>query len=87
MTDHEALMRPAIAEAATARLRARPNPWVGAVVVCADGSMFSGATEEPGKRHAEIVAMDAARTAGASLVGAALYVTLEPCSHHGPVRP
>ena len=47
MTDHEALMRPAIAEAATARLRARPNPWVGAVVVCVDGSMFSGATEEP----------------------------------------
>ena len=87
MTDHEALMRPAIAEAATARLRARPNPWVGAVVMCTDGSMFSGATEEPGKRHAEIVAMDAARAAGASLVGATLYVTLEPCSHHGRTGP
>lgn len=93
MTNHETLtvfetrMRPAIAEAATARLRARPNPWVGAVVVCEDGREFVGATEEPGKRHAEIVAMDAARAAGASLFGATLYVTLEPCSHVGRTGP
>lgn len=80
-------MRDAIAIADTARLRARPNPWVGAVVVCRDGSVFSGATEEPGSRHAEIVAMDAARQAGASLEGATMYVTLEPCSHTGRTGP
>lgn len=80
-------MRDAIAVASTARLRARPNPWVGAVVVCRDGSVFSGATEEPGSRHAEIVALDAARARGASLDGSTLYVTLEPCSHFGRTGP
>ena len=83
----DAPMRDALAIADTARLRSRPNPWVGAVVVCADGTQFSGATEEPGKRHAEIVAMDAARASGASLDGATLYVTLEPCSHVGRTGP
>lgn len=87
MTDHEALMRRAIAMAETARLVARPNPWVGAVLVCLDGSVFEGATREPGREHAEIVALDAARAAGASTEGATLYCTLEPCSHHGRTGP
>ena len=39
MTNHETLMRRAMHMAATARTHARPNPWVGAVVVCADGSV------------------------------------------------
>jgi diaminohydroxyphosphoribosylaminopyrimidine deaminase / 5-amino-6-(5-phosphoribosylamino)uracil reductase len=83
----DAPMRDAIAAGDTARLRARPNPWVGAVLVCTDGSTFSGATEEPGHRHAEIVAIDAARATGATLTGATLYVTLEPCSHVGRTGP
>lgn len=87
MTDHEALMRRAIAMAETARLVARPNPWVGAVLVCLDGSVFEGATREPGREHAEIVALDAARAAGVSTEGATLYCTLEPCSHHGRTGP
>ncbi len=64
-----------------------PNPWVGAVVVTADGRAFAGATEPPGGRHAEIVALDAARVAGAETAGATLYVTLEPCAHQGRTPP
>lgn len=81
------VMRRALGAARTARLRARPNPWVGAVVVCEDGREFEGATSAPGGRHAEIVAMDAALAAGADLRGAVLYSTLEPCSHHGRTPP
>lgn len=81
------VMRRALGAARTARLRARPNPWVGAVVVCADGREFEGATSAPGGPHAEIVAMAAARAAGADLTGSVLYSTLEPCSHHGRTPP
>jgi diaminohydroxyphosphoribosylaminopyrimidine deaminase/5-amino-6-(5-phosphoribosylamino)uracil reductase len=64
-----------------------PNPWVGAVLAIPDGTAFEGATEPPPGRHAEIVALDAARGAGADLAGATLYTTLEPCSHTGRTAP
>jgi diaminohydroxyphosphoribosylaminopyrimidine deaminase/5-amino-6-(5-phosphoribosylamino)uracil reductase len=87
MTTQEALMRHAIAMAETARMVARPNPWVGAVLVCADGQQFTGSTSAPGGAHAEVVAISAAHNAGASTVGATLYSTLEPCSHTGRTGP
>ena len=87
MTDHQALMRRAMHMAQTARLHARPNPWVGAVVVCADGRIFEGATQPPGGPHAEIVALQNATTGGASTSGATLYSTLEPCNHTGRTGP
>ena len=87
MTDHEALMRHAMHMADHARLHARPNPWVGAVVVCRDGRMFEGFTQSPGNAHAEIVALRAATAAGASTEGAILYSTLEPCNHTGRTGP
>ena len=80
-------MRRAIELAASARLVTSPNPWVGCVIVAADGRVFEGATEAPGQRHAEIVALDAARAAGADLTGATVFTTLEPCSHHGRTPP
>jgi len=80
-------MSEAVAIAATARRVSPPNPWVGAVLVTTDGRRFLGATEVPGHRHAEIVALDAARAAGADLPGAALVVTLEPCNHTGRTGP
>ena len=83
----EIQMRRAMALAASARLVTSPNPWVGCVIVAADGRVFEGATETPGKRHAEIVALDAARAAGADLAGATVFTTLEPCSHHGRTPP
>jgi diaminohydroxyphosphoribosylaminopyrimidine deaminase/5-amino-6-(5-phosphoribosylamino)uracil reductase len=84
---HLERMSEAIDIAATARLVAPPNPWVGCVIVCADGQVFRGATEAPGQRHAERVALDLAADAGADTTGAIVYTTLEPCSHHGRTSP
>ena len=81
--DAEVMAR-AVARAGHARLVAPPNPWVGAVVVTADGTSFEGSTGRPGQRHAERVALD---RAGERARGATLYVTLEPCSHHGRTPP
>jgi diaminohydroxyphosphoribosylaminopyrimidine deaminase/5-amino-6-(5-phosphoribosylamino)uracil reductase len=84
---HVALMSHAVRIADTARRHAHPNPWVGAVVACADGQVFDGVTQPPGGPHAEIVALRAAADAGASTVGATLYSTLEPCNHTGRTGP
>ena len=83
----ETLMRRAISVAEGARLRSRPNPWVGAVLVCADGSIHTGATLPPGQAHAEMVAIENARATGADTRGAHLVVTLEPCAHTGRTGP
>ena len=80
-------MERAVAAAAGVRARTSPNPWVGCVVVTADGREFEGATEPPPGRHAEIVALDRALAAGADPTGATVYVTLEPCAHHGRTPP
>jgi diaminohydroxyphosphoribosylaminopyrimidine deaminase/5-amino-6-(5-phosphoribosylamino)uracil reductase len=61
-----------------------PNPTVGAVVV-ADGRIVGeGVTQPPPGPHAEVVALAAA---GEAARGGALYVTLEPCAHHGRTPP
>jgi diaminohydroxyphosphoribosylaminopyrimidine deaminase/5-amino-6-(5-phosphoribosylamino)uracil reductase len=61
-----------------------PNPAVGAVVV-RDGLIAGfGHTQLPGSVHAEIMAL---RQAGARAKGATMYVTLEPCCHHGRTPP
>ena len=84
-TPDELAMHMAMRTATTARRRTPPNPWVGAVVISADGErVYEGATEPPGGRHAEIVALDAA---GSDAVGSTLVVTLEPCSHQGRTGP
>lgn len=82
--DDERWLRRALEVADSARSIARPNPHVGAVVVAAGREVASGATERPGRRHAEVVALDRAGPDGA---GATLYVTLEPCAHHGRTPP
>jgi len=85
-TDRERMAR-ALELGASARAVTPPNPWVGCVLVTADGGVYEGATEAAGGRHAEIVALDAARVAGAGTAGATAWVTLEPCSHHGRTGP
>lgn len=83
--DDEAMMREAVAIAATARGRTSPNPWVGcALVPDGDGPVALGATEPPGGPHAEIVALD---LAGEDARGSTVYVTLEPCAHTGRTGP
>jgi diaminohydroxyphosphoribosylaminopyrimidine deaminase/5-amino-6-(5-phosphoribosylamino)uracil reductase len=65
-----------------------PNPSVGAVVVRYDGAepviVGRGWTQPGGRPHAETEAL---RRAGPAARGATLYVTLEPCSHHGRTPP
>lgn len=77
-------MARALELAASVRTATSPNPWVGAVLVAADGRRFEGATCPPGGPHAEVVALSAA---GKAASGATLYVTLEPCAHHGRTPP
>jgi diaminohydroxyphosphoribosylaminopyrimidine deaminase/5-amino-6-(5-phosphoribosylamino)uracil reductase len=66
-----------------ARGRAYPKPTVGAVVVAGGEVAGEGATEAGG-RHGEVVALEAA---GQLARGATLYVTMEPCAHHGTTPP
>ncbi|MFN3340910.1 MAG: bifunctional diaminohydroxyphosphoribosylaminopyrimidine deaminase/5-amino-6-(5-phosphoribosylamino)uracil reductase RibD, partial [Dietzia sp.] len=62
-----------------------PNPPVGAVVLDPAGDVAGrGATEAPGGRHAEVVALD---EAGERARGGTLLVTLEPCDHQGRTGP
>jgi diaminohydroxyphosphoribosylaminopyrimidine deaminase/5-amino-6-(5-phosphoribosylamino)uracil reductase len=64
--------------------RTWPNPAVGAVIV-KDGFIIGRGWTQPGGRpHAEVEAL---QRAGEAARGATLYVTLEPCSHHGKSPP
>lgn len=84
MDDVEAMDR-ALALAASVRTITSPNPWVGCVLVSADGTVVNGATAAPGGPHAEAAALDVASPGRAK--GATVYVTLEPCAHHGRTPP
>jgi diaminohydroxyphosphoribosylaminopyrimidine deaminase/5-amino-6-(5-phosphoribosylamino)uracil reductase len=75
----------AIELAWAARGRAYPKPTVGAVLRAGDVLVGEGATEAGRTgRHGELVALDAA---GERARGATLYVTMEPCAHHGSTPP
>ncbi len=64
---------------------AYPNPTVGAIVVAAGGEIVgAGVTEPFGGRHGEVVALE---EAGDRARGATIYVTMEPCAHHGRTPP
>lgn len=64
--------------------RASPNPMVGAVIVRSNRVIAEGFHERFGGNHAEINAIE---SAGTSLNGSTIYVTLEPCTHHGKTPP
>jgi diaminohydroxyphosphoribosylaminopyrimidine deaminase/5-amino-6-(5-phosphoribosylamino)uracil reductase len=61
-----------------------PNPVVGAVVERDGAIVGEGWHERKGGPHAEVVALEAA---GEAARGATLYVTMEPCAHHGTTPP
>jgi diaminohydroxyphosphoribosylaminopyrimidine deaminase/5-amino-6-(5-phosphoribosylamino)uracil reductase len=83
--EDEALMQEAMAAAAAVRGKTSPNPWVGCVIVPqSEAPAAIGATEPPGGRHAEAVAL---ALAGDTAKGSSVYVTLEPCCHYGRTPP
>ena len=82
--DDEDYMRRAIAAGRRTRGATAENPAVGCVIV-KDGAIIAvAATAEGGRPHAEAVALE---MAGEAARGATVYVTLEPCSHHGRTPP
>ncbi len=79
-----AYMRRALELARQGRGRTAPNPMVGCVIV-RDGQVIGeGWHERFGAPHAETNAVAAA---GGDIAGATVYVSLEPCSHHGKTPP
>ena len=63
-----------------------PNPMVGAVIVYKNSIIGEGFTSTYGGPHAEVNAINSVKDKGL-LSKAILYVTLEPCSHHGKTPP
>jgi diaminohydroxyphosphoribosylaminopyrimidine deaminase/5-amino-6-(5-phosphoribosylamino)uracil reductase len=83
-TDRRHLAR-AIEIAEQGRGRVSPNPLVGAVIANGEGPLGEGFHGELGGPHAEVEAIRAA--GGCDLAGATMYVSLEPCCHHGRTPP
>src|SRR5947209_7658216 len=77
-------MRRALDLAERGRGYVEPNPLVGAVVVREGQQVGEGWHERYGQAHAEVNALAAAGEAARS---STLYVTLEPCCHHGKTPP
>lgn len=77
-------MKLALKLAEQARLHAPPNPWVGCVIVKDNQVVGQGYTQPAGQSHAEICALQEAKERAK---GASLFVTLEPCPHHGRTPP
>ena len=84
MEKHATFMMRALALARQAEGWTSPNPAVGAVVVQAGQIVGEGYHRRAGAPHAEVEALQAA---GEAARGATLYVTLEPCNHHGRTPP
>lgn len=82
----EHMMSVALAMARRGLGTTAPNPSVGAVIADeATGELIArGVTQPGGRPHAETEAL---KRAGARARGATLYVTLEPCAHHGKTPP
>jgi diaminohydroxyphosphoribosylaminopyrimidine deaminase/5-amino-6-(5-phosphoribosylamino)uracil reductase len=84
MQNHSYFLLKALEQAYKGLGLCSPNPAVGAVVVSQNRIVGMGYHRGPGTDHAEVVAL---RHAGPKARGATLYVTLEPCCHHGRTPP
>ncbi|CAM8624346.1 RibD Pyrimidine reductase, riboflavin biosynthesis [Oxalobacteraceae bacterium] len=80
-------MRAALDQAAKGLFLTSPNPRVGCVIVRDGQIIASGHTQRAGEAHAEIDALRDAASRGIDVRGATVYVTLEPCGHHGRTPP
>ena len=79
-TGDTTFMERALDNAASVQGLTAPNPWVGCVLVLPDGRVVDGRTHPPGGRHAEAHAL---AQVDSRADGATMFVTLEPCAHHG----
>lgn len=78
----------ALSQALLSTRLSNPNPRVGCVITTPDGrEIGSGHTQRAGGPHAEVMALRDAQARGETVAGATVYVTLEPCSHHGRTPP
>ena len=84
---HEHHMQQALQLAARGQGCTSPNPLVGCVIVRDDKVIGEGWHAVYGHAHAEVNALNDARNKGHDPRGATLYVTLEPCHHHGLTPP
>jgi diaminohydroxyphosphoribosylaminopyrimidine deaminase/5-amino-6-(5-phosphoribosylamino)uracil reductase len=84
MQDDEYFMKKALDLASKGQGKTSPNPMVGAVIVKDGNIVGQGYHLSAGKAHAEVNAID---DAGMHTEKATLYVTLEPCNHHGRTPP
>jgi diaminohydroxyphosphoribosylaminopyrimidine deaminase / 5-amino-6-(5-phosphoribosylamino)uracil reductase len=80
-------LRRALELAEGGRGRVSPNPLVGAVLVRDGETIGEGFHAELGSLHAERAALEDCRRRGEDPAGATMYVSLEPCAHHGRQPP
>ena len=78
----QAMMRRALSLAERGLYTTTPNPRVGCVVTRGEAIIGEGWHERAGSPHAEVLALR-----GIDARGATVYVTLEPCNHHGRTPP
>jgi diaminohydroxyphosphoribosylaminopyrimidine deaminase / 5-amino-6-(5-phosphoribosylamino)uracil reductase len=87
-TDRDrAHLRTALELAEGGRGRVSPNPLVGALIVAGDEVIGAGYHAAIGEVHAEVAALADCAARGNDPSGATMYVSLEPCAHHGRQPP
>ena len=87
MNNAEKYMERAIELARMGAGRVSPNPMVGAIIVKDDEIIGEGYHHKFGHDHAEVDAIKCCKRLGNDPVGAKMYVSLEPCCHHGKTPP
>jgi diaminohydroxyphosphoribosylaminopyrimidine deaminase/5-amino-6-(5-phosphoribosylamino)uracil reductase len=86
-TEDERWMKKALKLAEQGRGYVSPNPMVGCVIVNKENNQIgAGYHEKYGESHAEVNAVKTVKDK-TELIDATMYVTLEPCSHHGKTPP
>lgn len=88
MSQHELYMTRCLQLAALAAGNVAPNPMVGAVLVYNDRIIGEGYHKQYGQPHAEVNCIGSVNKEDEHLIsGATMYVSLEPCAHHGKTPP
>ena len=84
--NQQALMQRAVELSLLGRGATYPNPIVGAVIATSEGGIVAQGFHQ-GKEHAEIIALNELESLGNRFQDLTLFLTLEPCNHHGKTPP